>query len=351
MFAFDESPLWLNLAIFGLGAAVVWFAGTRLTRYAEGISDRTRIGHALIGALLLGGVTSLPELATTSTAALEGNSALAVNNIFGGVAMQIAILALADAVIGREALSTEAGDSSLLLQGNGLMLCLGLAVAGISSGPFLLLGVDLWTTALIVVVIVVFAAIQRYEQHPYWRPTEDDGDVPTADSDEARGVQDQPSERSIQRLVVCTVAAGLVVILAGYLITLAGDAISTQTGLGASFVGAIFLAVATSLPEISTTLEAVRRRHHRLAFSNVFGTNLFDVGLLFFADLLLRDAAVLEEVGDFSVFAAMLGIILTAIYVAGILQRRKRVVLRMAVDSALVLVVYLLGTVILYTLR
>jgi cation:H+ antiporter len=110
-------------------------------------------------------------------------------------------------------------------------------------------------------------------------------------------------------------------------------------------VGAIFLAVATSLPEVSTTVEAVRRRRYRLAFSNIFSTNLIDIGILFVADLLLVDAVALEEVGDFSVFAASLGIILTGIYVAGILQGKKRVVFRMGLDSALVFVVYMVGAV------
>ena len=59
----------------------------------------------------------------------------------------------------------------------------------------------------------------------------------------------------------------------------------------------------------------------------------------------------MEEVGDFSVFAASLGIILTGIFVAGILQGKKRVVFRMGLDSAPVLVAYMVGAVSLYALR
>ena len=141
------------------------------------------------------------------------------------------------------------------------------------------------------------------------------------------------------------------VVAAGDVVTVTGDPISVQTGMGAGFIGATLVALATSLPEISTTLEAVRLGRHRLAFSNIFGTNIMDVGSLFVADALYRGGGVLEELGGFSLFAALLGILLTAVYVAGILQRQKPSVSRMGVDSAFVLITYVVGVVVLYTLR
>ncbi len=316
------------------------------------MSERTGLGQALIGAVLLGGITSLPELATSSTAAIGGNADLAVNNILGGVAMQLAVLAWVDALVGKKGLSTLAGDSSLMLQGNGLMMVLAMAAAGIISGSVVVLGVDLWTVALLVGVVLVLASIRRYEAEPDWRPVEERHEEAPAELG-AETVTDEQTDPGISspRLTLYIIVAGAAVVAAGYLVTRAGDALSVQTGLGASFTGAIFLALATSLPEVSTTLEAVRLGRHRLAFSNIFGTNLFDVGLLFVADVLYRQGGVLEEVGEFSLFAALLGIVMTGIYVAGILYRRKRVVLRMGVDSAIVLLLYIGGAVVLYGLR
>jgi cation:H+ antiporter len=171
--------MWLNVALFLAGALVVWLAATRLTRLADALADVTGLGRALIGALLLGGITSLPELTTTSTAALSGNAPLAVNNILGGVALQVTVLALADALIGKRGLSALAGTSSLLLQGNGLMVVLALAAAGITSGSIVVLGVDLWTVALLGVAVLVIASISRYEEHPHWLPADASaGDIP-----------------------------------------------------------------------------------------------------------------------------------------------------------------------------
>lgn len=349
---FDQLSLGVNATIFTLAALTVWAAGTRLTRYADAVSNRTGLGQALIGALLLGGITSLPELATSSTAALGGSADLAVNNILGGVAMQLAVLALADAVVGERGLSTLAGASSLMLQGNGLMVVLALAAAGIISGSVVVLGVDLWTTALLVVVVLVLASIRNYEVEEKWRPVETEQEE-TPPELRSESIADPQTFEGISnsRLATYTVLAGLTVVAGGFVVTVTGEALSVQTGIGASFTGAILLALATSLPEVSTTLEAVRLGRHRLAVSNIFGANLFDVGLLFVVDVLYRRGAALDAVGEFSLFAALLGILLAGVFVAGILYRRKFVVLRMGIDSAIVLVLYLGGAVILYTLR
>jgi len=82
-----------------------------------------------------------------------------------------------------------------------------------------------------------------------------------------------------------------------------------------------------------------------------FGANLFSILLIFPADVFYRGGPVLNEVGRFSLFAILLGMVLTAIYLAGLIERRKSVVLRMGVDSLLVIFVYVGGLFILYRLR
>ena len=94
---FAVLPLPANLAIFALMAIAVWIAGAKMAAYAEEIAERSGIGHAMAGLLLLAGVTSLPEIATSFTSAINGDSALAVNNLLGSIAMQVAVLAEGDA--------------------------------------------------------------------------------------------------------------------------------------------------------------------------------------------------------------------------------------------------------------
>jgi cation:H+ antiporter len=74
---FSNFGLWANIGLFSVAAVLVWRAGARLTGYIDAIADRTGIGEAFAGMLLLGGITSLPEIAAVSTSAWTGNAALA----------------------------------------------------------------------------------------------------------------------------------------------------------------------------------------------------------------------------------------------------------------------------------
>lgn len=112
---FGNLPLTASVALFLGAAVVVWLSGTRLSRLADAIARRTGIGQATLGVLLLGGVTSLPEIAVAGSAALAGNGPLAVNNLLGGFTMQVAILALADAIFRCGALTRAVPDPVVLL--------------------------------------------------------------------------------------------------------------------------------------------------------------------------------------------------------------------------------------------
>lgn len=344
---FGGLPLPANLAVFAAAAAIVWLAGTRIAGYASTLAERTGIGAAVVGALLLGGITSLPEVATTGAAAAGGNAALAVNNLLGGVAMQVAILALADAAIGRGALSAIVARPTVLLQATLNILLLVLVATGITAGDVPFLGLGAWTAGIALVYLGAMIVIARSHAPEAWRPVRRVA-AETASETEASAAKET---RSTGRIVAYTVVAATAIFAAGYVLARTGEALAEQTGLGASFVGAVLVAIATSLPEVSSTLAAVRLGQLELAFGDIFGTNLFDVALVSLADAVYGGGQVLGEVGAFSVCAALLGILVTAIYLGGLIERRDRVVLRMGVDSLLVLLVYLGGLVMLYRLR
>lgn len=345
--AFGDLSLAANLAVFAAAAAVVWLAGTRIAGYASTLADRTGIGKAVVGALLLGGITSLPEIATTGSAAASGNAALAVNNLLGGIAMQVAILALADAAIGRGALSAIVARPTVLLQATLNILLLAILAIGITAGDVPFLGMGAWTAAIAAAYLTSMVIIGRSQAPAAWRPGREVARGTAGDKARDTGKE----TRSTGRVALYTAASGAAIFVAGYVLAHTGEALAEQTGLGASFVGAVLVAVATSLPEVSSTLAAVRLGHLELAFGDIFGTNLFDVAAVTLADAVYAGGPVLREVGAFSTCAALLGILVTAIFLGGLIERRDRVVLRMGVDSLLVLLVYLGGLALLYQLR
>ena len=148
-------------------------------------------------------------------------------------------------------------------------------------------------------------------------------------------------------------AAGVaaIILVAGFYLTRTGEALAAATGLGASFFGAVVLAIATSLPEISTVVSAARLGRYEMAISDIFGTNLIDVALIAVVDAVYAGPPVLAGAGRFSGFAALIGIAVTVLYVIGLVERRDRTVARMGIDSLAVLLVYVGGVAVLYQLR
>ena len=351
---FTALPLWGNLLVFAAAAAVVWVAGVRIARWAGAVAARTGVGDAVLGLVLLGGITSLPEVAVSVTGAVQGAGALAVNNLLGGLAFQVAILAVADLFVGRDALTSVNAEPGVLLQGALDVLLLTVVAVAIAVGdvavPVLPFGVGAWSLALLPLYAVAVLLVGRFRGHAAWTPAERYGPGGDADAD---GVPDayDPDAPALAGLAARIAAASVVILAAGAATTLAGEAIAEQTGLGSSFVGAVLLAGATSLPELSTAIESVRLRRYTMAFADVFGTNLIDVALIFVVDAIVVGPPVLSVLGPFSLVAALLGVLVTMIFVVGLIERRDRVVLRMGVDSVAVVLVYAGGIALLYRLR
>lgn len=347
----DSSPA-INLAIFAACTAVVWIAGWRISQYADRFASATGMGHATVGLVLLAGLTSLPEVAVTLSAAVADTPQLAVNNLLGSIAMQITLLALADALIGRQALTVVAGNAVVLLEVsmNALLLVLvGLALA-VGDVPFL--GAGAWTWALLGAYLFAIGTVSHASGRELWvaRRTKMQEERAERGQDDAQAPPPESGGR-VKPLVIRLAIGGVAILVAGFLLSRTGEAIAEQTGLGNSFFGAVFVAIATSLPETSSVVSSMRRRRYEMALADIFGTNLFNILLVFAADLLYRGGPALVEAGRFSLVASLLGALLAAIYLVGLIERRDRTIARMGVDSLAVLVCYSGGLYLLYRLR
>jgi cation:H+ antiporter len=309
---------------------------------------RTKLSQAFLGMVLLGVATSLPEIATTMTGALIGNARLVAGNLLGGVALQIAILAVVDLMPVGGALTYFTPQPVLLFQGVMLLLLLGVALAGAAAGePISVAGVGLTPLLLVAGYILTVRLSRGSDYLPRWRATNE----PQVASHETRDQGDPLERTSSRRLYIYCGSSALIILAAGWTLAQSGDALAEQTGLGASFVGVALVAASTSLPELSTTLGAVRRGNHEMAVSNILGTNCLEVGLFFLADVVYRGRPILAALDRSALFAGTMGIVVTCIYLLGLLERRDRTVLGMGIDSLGVLLAYSAGLVVLYALR
>jgi len=346
---FTTLPVWGNAAILTVGGLGVWLCGTKLAKLADGISARTGLSRVLAGALLLGVATSLPEIATTVTASLLGNAPLAMNNLFGGVAMQLAVLAVIDFwFVRRGPLTFFSPDPVLLLGGVLLILQIAVSIAAISVGDITVFAhVGIWPILLAIVYVASLYFMNGFADRDTWTPAraperEESGEV------ENEPVPSDAPERSALVLYGLFAANCLGVLVGGWAVSASADALSQQTGIGSGFIGATLVAVTTSLPEISTTAGAVRLGAYTMAISNIFGTNCLEVALLLPSDLAYRAGPVVNAVDSSAVLMASVGIVMTTLYLWGLLERRDQSVLRMGIDSWGVLLTYLAGVGVLY---
>lgn len=344
----QDVPLAANALIFMAAASGVWLAGHALARDADQFAGRTGLGSAFVGLVLLATVTSLPEIATTITAAVSAKPALVLGNILGGVTVQTAILALADALVVRGALTryprkaTHALEAVLLIML--LSLLLGIFIVGDRE---ITLGFGFG--ALVLGVAYGFAVwlLRHYDAGNDWVPM----DLPDALQDTEPSSPADHGTIPMGRLCWRMAGFSLVILICGVVLVTSSEAIADQSGLGTTFIGATVLAAATSLPELSTTIASARLGAYTMAISNIFGSNLIMLALLLPADVLYRPGALLAVAGQAEMLTIVTGILVTAIYVTGLLVRRKPVILGMGVDSACVLAVYGGSVVMLYALR
>lgn len=346
---FSEIPLVANMALFALAAAGVWFAGSALAGYADAIADRKKLGKAMMGLVFLATATSLPEIATTFSAAIAGSASLVLNNMFGGITLQTALLALTDALIVRGALTyyprkpTHALEAALLIVL--LALLLFLCVAGDRTIWF---NVGAGTTLLAAVYVFSVKLLRHYDEEGDWVPIELPDDLP---ADHVHLGVGQLSSLSVAAMATRAGLAAAVILVCGVILVHVSQAVAEQSGLGTSFIGVTVLAAATSLPELSTTIAAARLGAYTMAISNIFGSNLIMLVLLFPADILYRQGPILEATGRSEILALIAGILVTAVYVVGLLVRRKPQVFGMGVDSACVALIYVASLVVLFLAR
>lgn len=357
MIDFSASPLWANLSTFAGAAVVVWITGTHLVRFVDRLATRTGIGHAFAGMLLLGGMVSLTEVATVSTAAFTGSPSLSLNNLLGSASINIFLLAAIDPLSGREALTSFIAKPALLFQGTLGVLLLVLVAMAITTGDYPVVGVGVWSTLIFLLCLLALWRSFRYEKRDVWRATDEARDKKRDGSNggkkpepEAPAEGEDEPQASLRALVLKVVAAGTVIFGAGFVLSLTGDAIADQTGLGQSFVGLVLVGISTSLPELSTILAAVRIKRYEMAVGDILGSNLFNVLLIFLAEIVYRGPPVFNHGGRFEVVAALLGALMTAVLLLGLLERGDRTILRMGYDAATIIAMFFAGVVLLYFL-
>lgn len=333
------------LAILAGGAAATWVAGIFLSRATDGIDDHFDLGQALGGMLLLGIAGTLPEIAITVSAALSGHLDLAVGNLLGGIAMQTLVLVILDATSRNRRPLSNLSDSLEPLHEAALVIgVVGIAVMGTQLAPSATIGpMSPASLAIVIVWLLGIFALNRNRRSPRWQSADalaTPAPAPVPDTPKASVGRSRPIGGTLLMFGI----ASAVTLVAGVLLEQSGNALADDFGINGAIFGATVLAAITALPEISTGLAAVRMGQVGLAMGDIFGGNAIQVTLFLLADL-LAGQAVLTTASVESIWLACLGIVVTAIYLNGLITRPARKVLGLGPDSLAVAVAYLFGVI------
>ncbi|WP_371038164.1 sodium:calcium antiporter [Rhodosalinus sp. FB01] len=321
-------------AILAGTAIVILLSGLRMTSLADRLADRTGLGEAMVGAVLLGAATSISGTIVSVTAALDERASLAFSNGIGGIAVQTAFLALADILHRKANLEHAAAELANVFQGTVLMLMLALPFVAYTLPEFAIWGVHPVSVLLVAVYAVGLLAVREVRETPMWRP------VRTHETREDEPEEDDPEPRSTLALFTVFAALMLIMAAAGWTLSRAAAELTDRYALNASVVGALVTAVITSLPELVTTLAAIRRGALQMAVGGIIGGNTFDVLFITLSDAGYRNGSIYHAIGRDDLFWLTAGLTMTAILVLGMLYRQRRGPAGIGLESVLILAVY-----------
>jgi cation:H+ antiporter len=318
--------------------AVIVYAGSNLSKYGDVIAEKTGMGRTWVGVVLIASVTSLPELITgVSSIAIFDLPNIAVGNVLGACMFNILTLALLDVLSGATPISAKAHQGQVITAGFGIVL-LGLVSVSISAS--VVLPVVGWVGAYSLIFFLVYGvAIRTVFLFEKKRIAEYMHEM----------VETARYDKISLRKAVLSYAwnAGLVIAAATYLPHL-GDQIAEATGLGRSFVGSVFVALTTTLPELVVSIAALRIDAADLVFGNLFGSNLFNLAILAVDDFLYFKGPLLADVASANVVTANTAMAMTAIAVIGLTYRVSRKRFPFAWDSLAIVATYALAVGIIY---
>lgn len=326
---------------FILCTAAIVYAGAKLSRYGDVIAEKTGLGRTWIGVVLMSAVTSLPELVTgIGSVTYAGVPDIAVGDVLGSCVFNMLILAILDAGYKPMPISTKAQQGHVLSAGFGILLLSSVALSLLLHHRIISLGwLGMYSLFFMVVYFFAMRIVYQHEKRAMARFI----------AETTAGFQ--YAEISTRHAVLNYVFNAVIVIIAAMFLPKIGAGIATATGLGQSFVGTIFIAISTSLPEVVVSVAAVKIGAVDLAIGNLFGSNIFNIFILGIDDLFFVTGPILSYSSQNHGVPALCAIMMTAIAIIGLTYRAEKKRLLIAWDSMMIVLLYLFNLVLLYRLR
>ena len=329
--------VWLK---FVLCLAIILFSGTKLARYGDIIAEKTGLGGIWIGLVLIAAITSIPELVTgVSSVALVGLPDLALGTLLGSCLLNLVIIAVMDILYRPAPILSKVSSRHMASAGMGILLIAiagGSILAGETLSGLALGWVGIPSILLVIVYLVGVRRMFRFECRQHTQQLE--------------AASPQYTEIPIRTVYMKFILAAAVVIGGGIWLSFVGNEIAQVTGWGTSFVGSLFLAISTSMPELVVTIAALRLGAIDMAVANILGSNMFNIAIIFPVDLFYSQGSILSLVSDAHLITAMVAIVMSLVVITGLRFRQRRKIFIINSWYAIVLIgLYICGAYALFT--
>ncbi|SEA85830.1 cation:H+ antiporter [Thalassobacillus cyri] len=325
----------LMFVLFILSAIAAYYLAVQLASYGDGVKEKTKASSAFVG-ILIGVAISLPELTASVTAIMIDSPDLAMGNLLGSNLFNILALALLDIhyrrqqIMGHTNLESKLYSYLLILMTMVVMMALSLTLPeGIYHVGY----------TSVVLVLLYFGGIK-------WINSRSEEKVKRR-SRENRRFDDHSKNQVVLRFIIY----GLLIMIAGSVLTITADQIAQITGLGTSFIGSILVGASTSLPDAVSVATVLKLRNYNMAVSSMLGSSAFNIMLLSFTDAIYFGNNLFQHAGSTHMVTSG-GTILTVLLVLYSISRKKpRSTFVYILPPLLIVGVYLAATVVMFLMK
>ena len=328
--------IWLKFAIC---AAIIFFSGKRVAKYGDVIAEKTGLGGLWIGVILVAIATSLPEIFTGVGSTVFVNAPnLTVGNLFGANSYNLLNISLLDFLNKGSPLLSSVSTGQLLTAGLSLIPLLIASIGiflSIRLPQLTFMNISLYSISILIVYLVSVRIIFRFErnQQQIMRELKKEEEI-------LLKYNDIPLKKA------CILYGVFAIMIAGAGIWLAyiGEELAQILNLGQNFVGSLFLGLATTLPEVTVSVAALRIGAKELAVANMLGSNLFNMSIIFINDALYRKASIFNFLSQQHIFTGFIVALMTVIVCTGlILKPKKKTKLGLSNYAIALIIVFILG--------
>ena len=256
-------------------AALVTFMSIKASEYVDMLDKTTSLSGAFLGGILLSAVTSLPELFTSiSSTLMLDQPGLCIGNILGSNLFNYAMLSFF--ILTAVAKFAKCSLAKIHFVVAVSVVAMGLLIVCNKYG-FLAFDIgNVSVTSVLIILLYVLTVWIMYKKGGT-SETEDDGEPVTLSR-----------KQILTRFTI--VSVGIVVF--SVILTYITDELSVRLNLGKTVAGALFLGVATSLPETASTFTLFKIRNYDIAVGNIVGSCLFNFTILSVADFFYRGGGI-----------------------------------------------------------